>query len=122
MISDTYEELGLVSYSAVSFRMFGGSRTEWERGMKDGNDVADGDLQNEIARIAELASGMFLQLKEFTRQHGNDVLLGRALRVEAATELACIVSDCKSVSDALKKLPTRLAPAVASRCTLRTPP
>jgi hypothetical protein len=90
--------------------------------MKDENLSAENNVRSEISRIAEVASGMFLQLQEFTRQHGNQVLLGQPLSVDAATELACIVSDCRTVSEALNNLLSGpFAILVASR-SRRAPP
>lgn len=89
--------------------------------MKDGNSSSDSNLKIEIARIADLAAGMFLQVKEFTREHGNQVLLSQPLRVDAATELACIVSDCRSISEALNSLRTGPSSVLENRCSLQTP-
>jgi len=74
--------------------------------MREEHTSPDGDLQNEIARIERLVSGMYSQLEDFTRQYGSQILLLRPLRVEAASELACIIGDCRSVSEALSKLVT----------------
>jgi hypothetical protein len=72
--------------------------------MDNGQDVRATELLKEIARIAELAGGMFCQLEEFTRSHASQVLLGAPLRVQAATELACIISDCRSITESLARL------------------
>ncbi len=75
---------------------------------------ADSNVTQEISRLAELARGMFSMLEGFTRQHGPQVLLVRPLQVEAATDLACIISDCRTISEGLRDLRSKLPSAPES--------
>jgi hypothetical protein len=65
-------------------------------------------VTKEVSRIASLASGVVAGLEEFARDHGNAILLGRAVRPEAATDLASISSDCGSILQAATQLNSTL--------------
>jgi hypothetical protein len=69
---------------------------------------ADSNVTQEVSRLTELARSAFSMLEEFTRRHGPQVLLVRPLHIEAATELACIVSDCRTISEGLRRLLCKL--------------
>lgn len=69
---------------------------------------ADTKVAEEISRLATLSRQMFGLLNEFTQQHGPALLQDRPLRVEAATELVCIVSNCRRITEGLRDLCSRL--------------
>lgn len=58
----------------------------------------------EVVRLASLAATLMAQVEDFAKSHGAQMLLGRPVRAEAASDLACIGSDCRALLEGLERL------------------